>query len=190
MIVLRFKRGVVLLSWRLFFLCCGLPTRQWKVSLAGLSWCTCMSVLFSFGSCALGIFSCEAVNPRKGFRGRVEHLNYLTEQSCSLMAKVHNLTSANKEHTRKSVLINDFCASERVMNFDPFYTRQSLTSKSPFLKSRIILFSKKKLLWLLGYPGNNTSKCALCILMYIMHMSGIWKLVAVSPWKNVTWLQN
>lgn len=143
MIVLRFKRGVVLLSWRLFFLCCGLPTRQWKVSLAGLPWCICMSVLFSFGSCALGIFSCEAVNPRKGFRGRVEHLNYLTEQSCSLMAKVHNLTSANKGHTRKSVLINDFCASERVMNFDPFYTRQSLTSKSPFLKSRIILFSKK-----------------------------------------------
>lgn len=43
-----------------------------KAGLACLAWCTCMSVLF-FISCVLAIFSCEAVSPRKGFRGRVEH---------------------------------------------------------------------------------------------------------------------
>lgn len=140
----------------------------------------------------------QSSEPKERFQGEggapllnTQPLLYLIEQSCSLMAKVHNLASANKKgHTRKSLLTNDFCASERVKNFAPFYTRQSSASRSPLLKSRRILFSKKKLLWLLGYPANNTSKCALCILMYIMRMSGICKLLAFSPWRNVTWLHN
>lgn len=39
---------------------------------------------------------------------------------------------------------------------------------------------------LLGGPAKDISKCGLCLLMYIMYMSGICRLVAMSASKNVT----
>lgn len=60
-----------------------------------------------------------------------EWIFYFTEQSCSLMSRMHNLTSANKYFlVCLFLMINNFYASERVKNFAPSNTRQSLASKS------------------------------------------------------------